>query len=220
MQITKANIGDVLCLYQTGECIRIEDIVLNYIHYQREYGSHYATHEFTADALRVEDPVRIASFDRNYELGKALSAAELAAQRTMYDGFHSAEDVHEASVSLQHIHAQQKYLMDRLDKERFSLAPGTALAKAFLSQLYEMGSGSHDIFFGHKVENRSSGFNDFFVDGRHFSYEDCVKHLSAIKCRQVSRTSRLDDLISCAKQRVNKNPFTIHPVPATEHDHR
>lgn len=220
MQITKENIGDVLCLYQTGTCIRIEDVTDRYVYYQQEYGSRYATHEFTADALRVEDSVRIAAFTRNYELGHALEAAELAALKTILDGLHTPEEVQDADVTLDDIRSQQKYLHERLDRKRAESTPGPKLAKAFASQLYEMGTGSHDTFFGHRVENCGSFNGAFSIDGKRFSYGDGVAHLSTVRCQPIPQKQRLDELISSANQRLNKNPFTVHPTPVTEHDHR
>lgn len=220
MQITKENIGDVLCLYQTGTCIRIEDVTDRYIYYQQEYGSRYATHEFAADALRVEDPARIAAFDRNYELGHALESAELAALKTILDGLHTPEEVQEADVTLNSIRAQQEHLHERLDRERAASTPGPELARAFAAQLYEMGTGSHDTLFGHKVENCSGFSGTFCIDGKSFSYDGAVTYMSAVKHMNIPQRQRLDELISSAKGRVNKNPFTIHPTPVTEHDHR
>lgn len=220
MQITKENIGDVLCLYQTGTCIRIEDVTDRYIYYQQEYGSRYATHEFAADALRIEDPARIAAFDRNYELGHALESAELAALKTILDGLHTPEEVQEADVTLNSIRAQQKHLHERLDRERAASTPGPELARAFAAQLYEMGTGSHDTLFGHRVENRSGFSGTISVDGKQFSYEAGAAYLSSVRYQPVSQKQRLDELISTAKERINKNPFTIHPTPVTEHDHR
>lgn len=220
MQITKENIGDVLCLYQTGTCIRIEDVTDRYVYYQQEYGSHYATHEFAADALRIEDPVRIAEFNRNYELGHALESAELAALKTILDGRHTPEEIQDADIALDGIRAQQKHFHKRLDCERSERTPGLKLANAFASQLYEMGTGSHDTFFGHRVENCSSFSGAISVDGDQFSYEDGIAHLSAVRYQPIPQKQRLDELISSANQRLNKNPFTVHPTPVTEHDHR
>lgn len=220
MQITKENIGDVLCLYQTGTCIRIDDVTARYVYYQHEYGSRYATHEFAADALRVEDPARIAAFDRNYELGHALESAELAALKTILDGLHTPKEIQDADVTLNNIRTQQKHLHARLDRERTASTPGPTLARAFVSQLYEMGTGSHDTFFGHRVENCSSFSGAISVDGDQFSYEDGIAHLSAVRYQPIPQKQRLDELISSANQRLNKNPFTVHPTPVTEHDHR
>ena len=220
MQIIKENIGDVLCLYQTGTCIRIEDVTDRYVYYQQEYGSRYATHEFAADALRVEDPARIAAFDRNYELGHALESAELAALKTILDGLHTPKEIQDADVTLNNIRAQQKHLHARLDRERTASTPGPTLARAFVSQLYEMGTGSHDTLFGHRVENCSSFTGTISVDGRQFSFEDGIAHLGDVRYQPIPQKQRLDELISTAKERINKNPFTVHPTPVTEHDHR
>lgn len=220
MEITKTNIGDVLCLYQTGVCIRIEDVTDRYVYYQQEYGSHYATHEFGADALRVEDPVRIAAFNRNYALGHALDSAELAALKTILDGLHTPEEVQDARVTLDKIRMQQKHLHGRLDRELAESTPGKELADAFASQLYELAAGSHDTLFGHRVENSGSGSGTFSIDGKCFPYDEAVAYLSTVKYTAVSRKQRLDELISSAHQRTNANPFTIHPSPVSEHDHR
>lgn len=220
MQITKENIGDVLCLYQTGTCIRIEDVTDRYIYYQQEYGSHYATHEFVADALRITDGARIAAFDRNYELGHALESAELAALKTILDGLHTPEEVQNADVTLNSIRAQQKYLHERLDRELSERTPGPELARAFAAQLYELGNGSHDTLFGHKVENCSGWTGSLSVDGKRFSYDDAVAYMSTVKHLKVPRKQRLDELISSAHQRINTNPFTIHPSPVSEHVRR
>lgn len=220
MQITKENIGDVLCLYQMGTCIRIEDVTDRYIYYQQEYGARYATHEFSADALPVTDTARIAVFERNYELGHALDSAELGAMRTILDGLHTQEEVQDARVTLESVRAQQKYLHERLDRERAGSTPGQDLANAFVSQLHEMGVGSQDMLFGHCVRNCGEITGTFKVDGKWFPYETAVSYLSSVEHRSVPRKQRLDEIISSANQRLNKNPFTVHPTPVTEHKHR
>lgn len=220
MQITKENIGAVLCLYQTGECIRIEDVKDRLIHYQREYGSNYTTHEFTADALPVTDPTRIADFNRNYEFGHALESAELAARKTILDGLHTPEEVRDAQITLNHIQAQQKHFHARLDRDLSRRHPGPELARAFATQLYNMGEGAHDTLFGHDVENCRGHFGDFFTDNKRFYFLEAVSYLSYVNFIEIPQKSRLDELISSAKERTNKNPFTVHPTPVTEHDHR
>lgn len=220
MQITKENIGEVLCLYQTGACIRIEGITDRYIYYQQEYGSRYATHEFTADALPVTDSVRIADFNRNYELGHALESAQLAALKTILDGLHTPEEVQDAHVTLDCIRAQQKNLHERIDRELSENAPGWDLANAFVSQLHEMGVGSQDTLFGHCVRNCGEITGTFTVDGKYFPYETAVSYLSSVEYQPIPQKQRLDELISSANQRLNKNPFTVHPTPVTEHEQR
>lgn len=217
MHLTQEHIGKVLCLYQTGERIRITAVDPSYVQYEREYGSHYAAHPHTADAFIEPDAERCAVFERNYKLGYVLVSAELKAQSII----HGAESTPEMVASAQHtlgvIHSQQKHLMDNIDRLIATQRPHPELVSSFLSQLYELGNGSHDTFFGHRVESISSHTAAFRVDGRAMDYDMALDHLCE-QTLQQRRKPALDDIIHKADNRRQKNPFTIEPVAITERE--
>lgn len=217
MHLTQDHIGKVLCLYQTGERIRIQKIDQSYVYYEREYGSHYVAHPHTADAFIEPDAERCATFERNYKLGYVLVSAELKAQRMIHGGESTPEMVAEGQHMLEVIHGQQKYLMDTIDHLNATERPHPELVSAFLSQLYELGNGSHDTFFGHRVESISSHTAAFRVDGRAMDYDTALDHLCEQALQPRSKSS-LDDIIHKADNRRQKNPFTIEPKAITEHE--
>ena len=217
MHLTQEHIGKVLCLYQTGERIRITAVDQSYVHYEREYGSHYVSHSHTADAFIEPDAVRCTSFERNYKLGNVLVSAELKAHRMIHGGESTPEMVAEGQRMLGVIHSQQKHLMDNIDRLNATECPHPALVSAFLSQLYELGNGSHDTFFGHRVESISSHTAIFRVDGQALDYDLAMGHLCEQTLQPRSKSS-LDDIIHKADNRRQKNPFTIEPKAVTDHE--
>jgi len=218
MHLTQEHIGKVLCLYQTGERIRITSVDPSYVQYEREYGSHYAAHSHTADAFIEPDAERCAMFERNYKLGYALVSAEVKAQSIIHGAESTPEMVSEAQHTLGVVHSQQKHLMDNIDRFNAQEPPHPELVSAFLSQLYELGNGSHDTFFGHRVESISSHTAAFRVDGRAMDFDVAMDHLCEQTLQPRSKSS-LDNIIHQADNRRQRNPFTIEPKAITEYEH-
>lgn len=211
MKITAANTGDLLCLYQTGKRIRILEVSDDYVSYQQEDGQRYATKERQADAFIERDPERISAFNENCRLGQALHAAELGALKALLSNpLISQSEREDADRVLAVAREQQAHMSARLVQERQSERPGQALARAFLDQLYEMGTGSHDTFFGCKVENLSQFQGNFRINGQAYDYDTALQHLShgtqehthgAVNAPASVKSSSLADLIKDADKR-------------------
>lgn len=203
MRITSVNTGDILCLYQTGKHVKVLDVDDKHVTYLQESGERYATCDHTADAFVDCDPVHTHEFDLNSQLGKALNAAEAKAFKLLLGGNVSRGEHQEALHMLSSITAQKKEMDKRLYEEHSRRNPGPVLASAFLDQLYEMGSGSHDTFFNHRVENISQMSGTFTIDGQRFDYSSARDHLSKITVQRSQQKAGLDAKISNAESRRN-----------------
>ena len=202
MRITSENCGDVLCLYHTGKRIRILEVDSRTITYEQENGQKYGTFEDSANAIVERDPARIALFDKNCKLGRALDAAETKALKILLGGPGiPVAEVKEADETLYSVRKQMKHLDQRMAEERAAELPGKDLAAQFLSNLYEQGTGSHDTFFGHRVENVSQMAGLFSIDGQPFDYTAANEHLSQVRYKK--KLKGLDAQISAATHRKN-----------------
>lgn len=181
MQITSANCGDMLCLYHSGQRIRILEVDERAVTYLRESGDRYITTQYYFDAFVDTNPDRMARFDENSRLGEAYIAAEKSALKTMLsDPNATDEERQEAQQVLNTVSEQREFMNRRMAGERAAETPGKMLASAFLSALYERGTGSHDTFWGHRVENVSQTTGTVSIDGRHYDYSDAEAHLSQV----------------------------------------
>lgn len=206
MHITAANTGDLLCLYQTGEWVRVLDANDAYVVFQREDGERYASNQRHVDAFVERDPTRISIFNDNCRLGQVLHAAELGALKARLRE-HPGTEVERCSADRVIAIVQEhwdKTFMQKQSRQREGI-PGKALARAFLDQLYEMGTGSHDTFFGRKVENMSQHFGRFLINGATFDYDSALLHLShSTMVREMpgaGRRTPLDAQIQSASKR-------------------
>lgn len=217
MQITNENVGDTLCLYEKAKYIRILDVNPQYVYYATEDGSHYATSERFADALLVTDPDRLAVFEENYMLGKALNAAEYKAFVHMFSD--SEPERGEADNVLSVVRAQQEHLSSRLSSDRKKNVPGEALTAQFLSQFSERSSGSHVTFWGHKVQLLSSWTYEFLIDGKTMSYETAKDYLSKVQlCTEPTRKPSLSDTINAAniRRETSASPDIVRDASVPE----
>lgn len=178
MHITAANTGDLLCLYQTGEWVRVLDANDRYVVFQQEDGQRYASNERRVDAFVERDPARISAFNDNCRLGQVLHAAELGAlkaklreERVNGPERCSADRV----ISIVQEHWEKMFV----EKQQHQEAPSKSVVRAFLSQLYEMGTGSHDTFFGCRVENLSQHHGTFLINGASYDYHAALQFLSS-----------------------------------------
>lgn len=208
MQITKDNVGDTLCLYQSAEHIKILDVTSRYVVFAQEDGTHYVNAAHTADAFPITDPDRVASFERNYSLGKVLNAAKTKAVELVADGRH--RESREASSVLRSVRSQLNHLISRMNVERAQASPGKALAQQFLSQLSSRTAGSHDTFWGHKVWLLSNWTYDFQIDGKKMDYSTAVSYLSKIRLVEQTKNLSLSDKIAMADARRTRNNGSEH----------
>lgn len=217
MDITPRNIGDVLCLYATAECVRITDINGNHIYYDREYGSSYMTSAQTADAFIVTDPDRIAVFSRNCDLGKVLLHAELAAMNDLLSSDCTGQELEEAGKSLDTTRGHQHDLFTRIDAYRATWTPGIDHAQAYLANLAKKKAAS--MFWGIPVSHtRSPGGQDlFFVNGKALDHQKAATVLGLTCYREPERKMHLDGQIRFARSRRGQNPF--EPAGRTEQQH-
>lgn len=200
MHITSANCGDMLCLYQTGERIRILDVNERTILFERENGRHYATFDRNFNAFTDNDPDRLARFNKNAQLGRTLLAAKIRANGILTDIRPITGNARQEASGVLDVAQQQLSVMEqRIAQERAAETPGRELANAFLSQLYEQGTGSHDTFWGHRVENVSQMTGTFSIDGQRCDYSDAEARLSQVHFKEPHKG--LDAQISSADQR-------------------
>ena len=209
MVVTKSNIGDVFCLYQTGQHIKILDVADGCVDYLHETEGHITTNNTQFDALVEKDPVRLALFEQNVKLSQTLYKAEYSALTKIYNG----QEPMDAQGVLNMVREQQRQLDTRVQQQN----PSLAVTKDFLSVLYELGTGSHDTFFGHRVANLSQTTGQFSVDGEPFDYSTAQERLSSIRTPQQTKTTSLDSLLRGVAQKVNHTPSIGKPKdPARE----
>ena len=219
MHITSANCGDMLCLYQTGERIRILNVDERAITFEREDGQRFATFDRSIDAIVDRDQSRLALFDKNSQLGRTLLAAKLRAHRTLTDVRPINTTAFQEATNIMDVVQQQLHTMDRrMIQERIAETPGKDLAATFLSQLYEQGTGSHDTFWGHRVENVSPATGTFSIDGQRCSYSDAEARLSQVRYKEPHKC--LDAQISSANQRRNATPISRDTIVSLEQAER
>lgn len=218
MQITAANVGDILCLYQTGKRIKILDVGEDLVTYQQESGARYCTDERHADAFVDRDPQRISMFNQNSRLGQALSAAESKAMKVLLSGRFPLAEREEANRVLSVVQEQKKTMDQRMMQERKAEIPDRALVRAFLDQLYEMGTGSHDTFFGQRVENLSQTTGSFSINGQRCDFDAALHHLSRNKSPTPERKVGLDAQIARANNRRVKEDVISPGLSAENHE--
>ena len=110
VQISAENIGQVICLENTSNLIQIEDVTDKLVIYRNEFGHRHGTYERDFAGHLVLDPDRIRLFERNYEVGRALNAAEQSALNKYFAYRQDPGAKEEAEQALCCIHAQQEHL--------------------------------------------------------------------------------------------------------------
>ena len=217
MDITPRNIGDVLCLYATAECVRITDIKGHHIYYDREYGSSYMTPAQTADAFVVTDPDRLAVFSQNCDLGKVLLHAELAAMNDLLSSDCTDQELEAAGKSLDTTRRHQHALFTRIDAYRATWTAGIPHAHAYLADLARKQAAS--LFWGIPVSHTRShaGKDLFYVNGNALDHQKAATVLGLSCYREPERKMHLDGQIRSARSRRGQNPF--EPAGRTEHQY-
>lgn len=114
MEITVANIGDVICIDQKARCILVENVTDKFVHYRQETGDRYATAEHEIAGSVVRDPKVVSEFYRNAKLGSALGHAEFSAFRKILDGSLEPAQREEAGAVLSIVKSMQKHLEERV----------------------------------------------------------------------------------------------------------
>jgi len=118
IQITEANVGDILMFPSSGKKVRIDEVGAEYIRYTSETGDRFATQERRFDGVRLTDSLAISRFEENVTLGQTLNAAEYSALRKILSGELTPQERDEAIRVLGTTHAQQKELEKKILKEQ------------------------------------------------------------------------------------------------------
>ena len=118
IEISSANVGDILLFPISGKQYKIEAVNEKYVHYSSETGEKYATKERFANAVKITDPAAIERFETNAALGRHLAAAEASALKKILSGKLSPEERDEAIRVLGVTHQQQKHQEAELAKAR------------------------------------------------------------------------------------------------------
>ena len=204
MDISLNNVGDVCCLYETGERICIKDVDDNFVTYETENGETFISKNFIFPVIVEEDPERITRFKDNNLYGKALHRCEEKALRTL--AFGNIADESERSVVnriLDMVKEQRILLNYRLKSEVHNFAPGAHLAQSFLSQLYKKGPGAEESFFGRRISNIGSPVTGVKIDGFSCSFKDAGIMLSHSPKPQLVKDKKvsLGNMIANASSR-------------------
>lgn len=137
MQITEANIGDILLL-STGRRIRIDSVSAHEFCSTSENGRRYVDDLAYIAAVKVTDPSAIAVFTENAALGRCLYAAYDSAMLKIKASHISSEEQADALLVYESAKKQLQYLESRLDQERKTLSKA---GKPRLSDLISSAEG-------------------------------------------------------------------------------
>lgn len=214
MNISAEHIGELLCLYHTGERIRILSADDLHVTYQAETGEHYTTRDHHFDAFLDPDPIRGNIFDANSQYGYALLSAELGALKVLLSSpFASRSEQELAERTLSILASQKAELARRIKETYLQEQPSPEFIRAFLDELYESGTGSHDTFYGRRVENISQFHGRFQVGTQVFDYDAALQHLSRATLPNQNRKPNLNTQIFQASIRRNA-VSPVHTPPA------
>ena len=213
MNISAAHIGALLCLYQTGARIRILSADDLHVTYQAENGEHYTTRGHHFDAFLDPDPVRRDLFDANSQYGLALLSAELGALKVLLSNpFASRSEQELAERALSIVASQKEELARHINEAQLQEQPSHEHVIAFLDALYEAGTGSHDTFYGQRVENVSQFHGHFQIGSEVLDYGNALLHLSKPTQPNQGRKLNLDTQISQACIQRNTLSHTNTPT--------
>lgn len=214
MKITKDHIGDVICIFSTGQRMLVTDISDQYFSYDLENGLSFLAKGFSVQGGVERAAQRVKSFHSNHDLAKALDAAELAALRRLDPSREDVEERAEASEVLSVADKQRTALKARMQKERETMKAGTELADQFLNVLQQDASHSGD-FFG-----VSASFSDtdgtYLIDGKSVrSREEALLWLSGLTIARPKAAS-LESVLATANERAinqDRNKTSRSPEP-------
>lgn len=199
MNLSTEHMDALLCLYQSGARIRILSVDDLYVTYQAETGEHYTTRDHHFDAFLDPDPIRGNIFDANSQYGYALLSAELGALKVLLSSpFASRSEQELAERTLSILASQKAELARRIKETYLQEQPSPELIRAFLDELYEAGTGSHDTFYGRRVENVSQYLGQFQIGSQALDYHSALLFLSRPPQPNQSRKPTLDTQISQA----------------------
>lgn len=207
MNITPENVGDILCYYETGKRIRIQEVSDNFVFFKSETGETFTMRDFSADVLPEKDADRISRFEANIRIGEALNLSEKKALSVIAAGNAvSSQEREDAERVLKVVDEQRDNITKRLNLELEQNPIGKGLAEAFMSNLYEQGTGSHDTILGHRVENISQHSGLFKIDGKMCDYATAVSVLSQLKKASTQeRKPGIDSIIKSAASRQSES---------------
>lgn len=114
MEITAANIGDVINLSSRSSPVLIEDVTDRLVVFRQESGDRYATYRHEIDGTVVQDPKRLTEFHRNSVLGNALTNAQISAIDKLITDSSDLEERKEANAVLGIVKSMLKHLDARV----------------------------------------------------------------------------------------------------------
>lgn len=206
LQITKDNVGDIICKYQNGKRILITGVTDGLVYYQNEsWGGHYCTDEHFIMGVIDRSPDAQKTFLDNQGLVTTYEAAEYSALGDILTGL--AEDVEKAEENLAMVKKHQKDLEINIAEKANERRE--VLLDSFMAELDNLPAGSKAVFYKMSVKKTLSG-DGFIIDGNFYDKSAAEKHL--LKPEEKKKALSFDDLINSAEKRSkaqsneSKNP--------------
>lgn len=137
MQITSGNVGDIIRMDANQKLVQIKEVKEDYIIYQEEYGSTYATAEREIAGAILEDSTRRDAFFSNARLGRALYHSELSAIQKLMDKTLPEKEREDAMQVLGSVKQMQEHLKKRIHQLQ---APAQSYSRSSLADLISKAS--------------------------------------------------------------------------------
>lgn len=196
MQITKDNIGDVICKYQNGKRIMITDVDDTHVHYLNEsLGCRCITNQFSIVGTVDLSPGAKEEFLNNWNLAKTLEEAKISSLRKMFTG--TFEDKERADDNFSMVTDFQKDFYNNISND--SLARKEYLLKMFLIDLKNAEPGQKMFFYKQRIEKPIDS-EGYIVNGCPIKKEELKVFLSSNQNQKIKKLS-FDELVNSAQKR-------------------
>ena len=208
LQITKDNVGDIICKYKNGQRILITGVTDGLVYFQNEsWGGHYCTDEHFIMGVVDRSPDAQQTFLKNQETATKYDLKEhLALSVIVKTSLIDIEESLKRLVFGKQIDAAEQDIAEAKEKqnELYNEINSKAnerrevLLDSFMAELDNLPAGAKAVFYKMSVKKTLSG-DGFIIDGNYYDKAAAEKHL--LKPEEKKKSLSFDDLISSAEKR-------------------
>lgn len=196
MIISKNNIGDVLCSYETGKRIMITDVrdhIINFI--TENWSDPYNTNEKSFNGTVDYSLDARMTFLDNVNYARVMDYAEISALQKVLIG--DAREKEDGEYMLITISKQREAFINKIDQQ--AIGRKSFLLNKFKQDFLELQPDKTINFFGNNV--RKPPLEDgYIINGKHYDQFMGEKLLSD-KDLDVKKAPSFNDLLTSARQR-------------------
>lgn len=203
MNLNFVSRGTLLCMYQTGDYVKLIGHPRGFCLLETENGEHYYLRPPQAADIhctKSTEPARNASFTNNAALGYALRSAEEAATRILSEGTAPLEEREAAKRAVTSIQELQHSVDQRIRAARAQATVDAETIRTFLDELKDSPKRT-DIFLGHDVS--LIGSTKLLIDGTQFDFQAGTAYLSSLTPKVKGKS--LDELLKAASAQSEKS---------------